>query len=345
MVLTIDDLHRLIAQWENTKVEFKSELSESVVRDLPTSICAFANSQGGIMVFGVTNSGDPTGLELKGDERERISQAAEKCRPSVSIDIEQIPFGKRNFLVVEIPRSRIVHSDTEQRFPKRIGSITSYLDAPGLLALIEERELVRGRAEQESTPASEQKRVPLSPSLESSIPKALDSKTADVRIQVLMDLSIMVYEYYIFESEKIAGQVGAALKSENEEETRLALDLARSVSIWGTDNEKKQLAKMLPDIIKIATSSGNPTIARSAFDVVQSARELAAKDILEFWICMPDDKFYDALGIPNMLVNIGFYGLKEPIRDAMYSMLSRAEDETTKKRIVSILEAVRRSHR
>lgn len=344
MTLTINDLHDRIAQGENANTEFKSELSESVLRDLPTRICAFANSQGGIMIFGVTNSKDPIGVELKGDERERISQASEKCRPSISIDFEQVPFGKRNFLVVKVQRSRIVHSDPDQKFPIRIGSITSYLDAPGLMALIEERALLGRAAEGISLPSSEERRREHIPEeLKVSIIKLLESDRPEVRIQVLMDLSNMAYQHSILESDKIASGIEKSLGSELDEEKRLATELLRSISYSGTEIEKERLTKWLPSISNTAKTTSNTALARSSFEILLSSGNSATKEVLEYWIDKADEKFYNELQPSGMLVNAGHYGVKQLIREGLYALLVRMDDPCRRKRIEGALEVLRRS--
>src|SRR5712691_2701527 len=128
MSLTLNDLQTLIERGENQNVEFKSEPTDDVIRGLSTDIDAFANAEGGRIVFGVEDKKEPSGCVLHGTEKKRISQEASKCRPPVSIELEDVPFGSKTFLVISVPRTGVVHSDDRDRFPLRIGEITSFMD-------------------------------------------------------------------------------------------------------------------------------------------------------------------------------------------------------------------------
>ena len=62
-------------QSEDARVELKEMASDQVLRDFPTDIAAVSNGKGGAIVFGVTDAKEFVGLDPRGDERERISQA------------------------------------------------------------------------------------------------------------------------------------------------------------------------------------------------------------------------------------------------------------------------------
>src|SRR5262249_22789386 len=100
----------MISQKENVRVDFKVDATEEVLRGLSTDFASFANSQGGAVIFGVTDDGDPVGCKLTQAQRDRISQEASKCGPPIGIDNEEVPFGTSKFFLVMIPKSKVVHS-------------------------------------------------------------------------------------------------------------------------------------------------------------------------------------------------------------------------------------------
>src|SRR5262249_2199442 len=66
------DLDSLILNGESARLEFKQTLqwdtvlhkrNPALLRACVKTVCAFLNGEGGTMLIGVTNSGEPTGLE------------------------------------------------------------------------------------------------------------------------------------------------------------------------------------------------------------------------------------------------------------------------------------------
>lgn len=321
MSITFDDLHKTITQGEGASVEFKRELSEEVIKGLSTDICSFANSQGGRIIFGVTDDREPAGCILNGNEKNRVSQAASECRPAVNIDIEEVPFGKKTFLVVTIPASIALHSDKDRRFPVRIGNITDYLDASGLVMLLQQRALIGERTVELPTSTSERKREPLPSVNQTLILRALRSKISRVRIEGLRDLGAQAYRCRVLEIDEIAKLVGDTIKSGNDDERMYAFDVARSGIFGGSPEEKKVVDSWLSDIIDVAMISQDAQVATRAFDVLVSAGNAAIARILTEWIRNPDDSWYKNRNPIGMLTNVGHYGLKESIREAMYDLL------------------------
>jgi hypothetical protein len=342
--MTFDDLHLLISQRENSSVEFKAEVSEDVLRGLSTDIAALANSRGGMIIFGVTDDQDPRGCDLQGDEREKISQRASNCRPAVKIDFEEILFGPRHFLIVNVPRSTVVHSDIERRFPVRIGNITDYLDALGLVALLQERGLLRGDETEQLRAKARQEREPIPDSEVSVFIRVLNSEDRDARLEALKDLDSLVYRYVLLENESVANILERILRSEREHEIQRVLAVLRSVANSGTPGEKETVLPWMGKIAEIAMASHSAAVSREAFDVLQIARREAVVDVLVHWITKADDAHFERLQPANMLGNVKFYGLDGPIRDAMYTLLERQSDKNVRKRAMNLLEAVRRAY-
>ena len=64
-----EDVQLLIGEGESLTVEFKERYSTKIDRD----ITAFANSRGGVILLGITNSGKITGESLTNQMKAEIS--------------------------------------------------------------------------------------------------------------------------------------------------------------------------------------------------------------------------------------------------------------------------------
>ena len=339
--MNFDELHRLIMSGENAGTEFKEQLSQEVLQGLSTDIAALANSQGGRVIFGVTDAGDPVGCDLRGDEGEQISQAASNCRPAIRIDIEQIPFGKKQFLVVHVPRSAGVHSDVYRKFPQRIGNITDYLDGSGLAALMRER----SQPLSETTPpfygTVEERRKPLPEPEEKFVIRALNSKESAVRKEVLADLSYINYQYILLENNDIVKGITAILESAKDDERAIALDCIRGVVFMATGGEKKNLESWFGLIAQIAKTSPDLQLARRAFEVLRTAEDPAIVDILIHWTEDADDNTFAGLNPSGIIQGIRDSDLKRSIREALYALVERNSDDGIRKRATGILDRIR----
>ncbi len=70
MLMNIEDLIYLIKPGESEKLEFK----EKVVKDIHHEIAAFANSEGGTILVGISDSGKIIGTNVK-DAIEKITSS------------------------------------------------------------------------------------------------------------------------------------------------------------------------------------------------------------------------------------------------------------------------------
>lgn len=100
--MTRQDLKNLIATGESSFLEFKHRVSspEKIARE----IAAFANSKGGTILIGVSDSGELVGVESYMEEEFWLSQAShDVCIPAVDIRIELLNQGNRDILIVTVP--------------------------------------------------------------------------------------------------------------------------------------------------------------------------------------------------------------------------------------------------
>jgi predicted HTH transcriptional regulator len=99
------DLIELIEEGENLQVEFKRHFTtpEKIAREM----IAFANTKGGILIFGVDDDREVIGVDSEKSESEMIKDAAENyCEPPLEYSIEFIELYNNEVVVVHIPESK-----------------------------------------------------------------------------------------------------------------------------------------------------------------------------------------------------------------------------------------------
>lgn len=98
------DVKELIAEGEGTTIEFKRKLDnpEKIAR----SISAFANTEGGVILFGIDDNGSVIGVESEKSVTEEILLAgAEFCDPPIEPEIESVSVRGKEVIVVTVPVS------------------------------------------------------------------------------------------------------------------------------------------------------------------------------------------------------------------------------------------------
>lgn len=98
------ELHKLIEDGENSTVEFKRKFSspEKIAKEM----IAFANSKGGMILFGVDDDRTIVGVESEKGEMELIDTAARfYCEPEIVYEAEIVLIKSSDVVVVNIPES------------------------------------------------------------------------------------------------------------------------------------------------------------------------------------------------------------------------------------------------
>jgi len=102
--MTRKQLMKLIEGGENLTVEFKQRFSSE--EKIAKEMIAFANTNGGVIIFGVEDDGKIRGVLSEKGEAELIKIAAEKyCEPPVEYEIEFLNIGKDELVIVNILES------------------------------------------------------------------------------------------------------------------------------------------------------------------------------------------------------------------------------------------------
>ncbi len=113
------ELRQLIVQGENSKVEFKERCDQEAIE----TAAAFANTNGGAILIGVSDyrviTGITIGKETLRDVANRISQAIE---PRVIMEVEPVEIEGKSVLSVQITESQIKPVSVKGICYKRVGN-------------------------------------------------------------------------------------------------------------------------------------------------------------------------------------------------------------------------------
>ena len=113
--MTENTVKHLIYQGESQTLEFKLRPSEEIGK----TICAFANTNDGTILVGISDSKDPVGTSEKMESQ--IANIAHSCKPAIYPEIEQLKVEGRSILVIRIKKSGGIHSYKNIAY-KRVGS-------------------------------------------------------------------------------------------------------------------------------------------------------------------------------------------------------------------------------
>jgi len=98
------NLKKIISQGESETVEFKKSPSES--KEIIKTISAFANTKGGTIFTGVSNSGNALGVEIGKDTLERlVNQITQNTDPKVHPRITVEKIDEKQIIVIKVKES------------------------------------------------------------------------------------------------------------------------------------------------------------------------------------------------------------------------------------------------
>jgi len=98
------DLKKISSQGESETVEFKKSLSES--KKIIKTISAFANTKGGKIFIGISNSGKAPGVEIGKDTVERLlNQITQNTDPKILPHITTDKINNKQIIIVKVKES------------------------------------------------------------------------------------------------------------------------------------------------------------------------------------------------------------------------------------------------
>lgn len=102
--MNIRAVKKMIDEGEGFELEFKRKVSSP--EKIAKTLCAFANTRGGVLLFGVDDDGRIVGVESEKAEIELVRHAGETlCDPAVPITVEFVPYHHRDVMVVSVEES------------------------------------------------------------------------------------------------------------------------------------------------------------------------------------------------------------------------------------------------
>ncbi|MCL5020194.1 MAG: putative DNA binding domain-containing protein [Bacteroidetes bacterium] len=102
--MDVAELKSLISEGENFKIEFKRQFSS--IEKIAKELIAFANTKGGMILFGVDDDGTIYGVESEKSEIDLIREAArEYCEPPIEPIVQVIELNRKDVVVAIVKES------------------------------------------------------------------------------------------------------------------------------------------------------------------------------------------------------------------------------------------------
>jgi ATP-dependent DNA helicase RecG len=136
-----DDVRQLIAQGEGNTIEFKQNLP--MPAELAKAMVAFANSDGGWLLVGVTDRGDVRGMTFGDREAQFVPNVARNnCVPHLQHRTETVELDDKTVAVIRVERGRQKPYQANERIYVRIGASMHAATQVELLSVLQERGIV-----------------------------------------------------------------------------------------------------------------------------------------------------------------------------------------------------------
>lgn len=104
-------------QGENQSAEFKASFQKEVIE----SVVAFANSNGGKILIGISDGGKLLGLDTTNETvQQYINTIKQNTQPSIIVDIDLYAIENKNILIIDVKEYPIKPISYKNRYYKRI---------------------------------------------------------------------------------------------------------------------------------------------------------------------------------------------------------------------------------
>lgn len=126
------DIQQIIAEGESLHTEFKSNFNTEAME----SIVAFANTEGGVVLIGVSNIGKIVGVNInKESVQQWANEIKSKTEPAILIDTTYYEVEEKTVVMLSVPEYPVKPIALQGRFFKRIGNSNHLLSAPEIANL------------------------------------------------------------------------------------------------------------------------------------------------------------------------------------------------------------------
>ncbi len=140
--MDIENLKRIIAEGENAEIELKQSFHG--IQEIAKIISAFANTQGGLVVLGVSDKGTIEGIKENPDLiQQKIANSNATIHPSPTINVDIHAIDKKKVVVIAVHKadSTVFHS-VEGVIHVRIGSTIQKLEGQSILEFLRNRQIL-----------------------------------------------------------------------------------------------------------------------------------------------------------------------------------------------------------
>ena len=140
--MDIENLKKIIEEGETVEVEFKQSFHSS--QEIAKIICAFANTQGGLLILGVNDGGKVEGIKENLDTvQQKISQSSATIHPNPLMNIDIYSIENKKVIVVAAHKadSSVFHSVSGVIFI-RLGSTIQKLEGQSIVEFLRNRQIL-----------------------------------------------------------------------------------------------------------------------------------------------------------------------------------------------------------
>lgn len=148
--MEINELLKTISNGESIDVEFKQIFSgfEKIAKE----IIAFANTKGGVIIFGVRDNGKILGVQSEKEVAELITETLNNyCEPKVSAKIHYLETNNKELVVLEIPESKTKPhriQDYQKRINYKTAQVYIRINDKSVPASIEMMKILKNQTEE-----------------------------------------------------------------------------------------------------------------------------------------------------------------------------------------------------
>ncbi len=140
--MSVSTISSLVVSGESQILEWKESVSDS--KDISVTITAFANTDGGTLILGVSKQGEMKGLSKNLDEvQQKISSCIQNISPRPNVSVEVVNNDEKSFILLQIPPSSDhVYFTCKGAIYVRVRSTNSRLDGTAQLEFLRIRQFL-----------------------------------------------------------------------------------------------------------------------------------------------------------------------------------------------------------
>lgn len=104
-MLTAEEIKSLAYSGEGYNVDFNIRVP-SKMKEVTTEVCAFANSEGGYIIFGIDNGGTIQGIDIDNNTRSKIQDAVRDISPAIHVNLYPVVVDDKTVWVLDVPSGK-----------------------------------------------------------------------------------------------------------------------------------------------------------------------------------------------------------------------------------------------